>query len=672
MRSLDYAAEWTDSNKWRLIDRMRFSDPKIAGLRRAQNLPLLRASVAIEPADVDSTSAVAKADLVRECLIDNFPWRSFVSDACLHLDFGFAPFEVCWRIDEGRVRVDRLALRPPSSIATTNIFVSAGAISRVVQTPVTGGRYEIPGEKLLWFANDKEGDNFVGRSLLRPMHKPWYEKERLEILLPILAEKMGGVPVFTELVTQDETTRKALDDMGESFALGERQYIRKPADVDFALVASHVATGDLLEAIRYFDTQLTAVCQAQYLDLGTQQAGSRALGTTLVDMFSNAVQAQANYIEDVLNAEGGLVHQIVAYNFARDDELPKLRFGNVQRDDMSALAEAFAKLAAAGMPFDEATWDFIRAELNLPESTGAQVRLPGTQPDAVDPRTAPAAPAPADRPGDGHPEGQGAQASEHVHDHELRLADLRAPRGVETCLDLAELVGRYTDAKTALREATQATREALIRELSQRAQVAAHKGQLVRFAAAAPPMVDKLTADIEPVLAEFYAAGAEQVLGELERQHATVSAAEPARRKRVRPDTRLLREQAEATARLLAQATVSAVVAQVMRLGSVAITEAVLREMALRDSDAAALTMHAVVTDLMQAGRAAQAAAVRADVQSCVYSAILDERVCDACAERDGDETNDVDEAASWTPNPACEGGSNCRCMTIYVLKQEA
>ena len=277
LRDLDHNYEWRGPNKWRICDRMRKSDPKIAGLRSAQTLPLLRTE-----AQITGSEDKEKVEFVRKALLEDFPWRAFLQSVATYVDYGFAAFAVNWRIDDDdSARIDELRYLPPSSIRTENIHVSRGSIARIVQTPTTGAEQEVPGEYLLWFAHAKEGDDFTGRPILRAMHKPWFTKERLEVLLPVLVEKMGGVPVFTEQVPLSEEQRAVIDEMGESFVIGERQYIRKPSDVDFELVESHVNVADILEAIRYFDTQLTDVCQAQYLDLGVNQAGSRAYGTTL-------------------------------------------------------------------------------------------------------------------------------------------------------------------------------------------------------------------------------------------------------------------------------------------------------------------------------------------------------------------------------------------------------
>lgn len=677
----EYLWELRGPQAFRTYDQMRFSDPKIAGLRFAQSLPLLRAAVTIEPSDPEDKDALAKAELVQRLLIDDFPWRAFLSDTTLSMDYGFAAFEIVWRMENGEARF-RLALRPASSIAANDVFVKDGQVDHVIQRPIGGGSYEIPGDRLLWFAHGKEGDDFRGRSILRAMYKPWKLKQEIEIQLAVLIGKMGGVPVFTEHGTLDEDTQAMLDQAGESFGIASGAFVRKPEDVDLELLASNAKVGEVLDAVKYWDTQLTAVCQAQVLDLGVGQVGSRALGTTMLDMFSDSIQAQASYREDVINAKGGLINQVVAYNFASDDNLPQLRFGNVQRADIQAMARAFLALSQAGMTFGDETWDWVRAELNLPErdeDDAAPVPI-ATPPAAFEPRAPTTPPEIDEDPDTGtDPTDSGAQASERAHVHGLQLAERRPPQGVEVYLDLAEITAQFDTAKTAVKDATAATRQALVTEVVKRARIAAATGKLAKFAASAPPMVDRLSADVLAVLTDSYAAGRKQVARELDRQRdgrpwsaQSIRAAEPVGFGSPSPEgLRALKAQAEATARAIAAAIQAAAAMQAGRIAAgtpvddIAMTVAVARE-----ADAAALKFVGSAYDFLSMGRAAEAQAQAPDIEDAVYSALLDNAVCDVCGPWDGETTTDITEAESWTPNPSCEGGDRCRCLTVFQIRQ--
>ncbi len=692
----EYLFELRGHSAYRTFDAMRFSDPKVAGLRFAQNLPLLRAAVHAEPAEggtpnakgvIENQDAADKAALVQRLLIDDYPWRSFLADTTLCMDYGFACFEIVWRIEDGEARC-RLALRPSSSIWVEDIYVDGGKIDHVVQRPRDGGERTIPGERVLWFSHCKEGDDFRGRSILRAMYKPWKLKQEVEVQLAVLIGKMGGVPVFTEHSALDEATENMLDEAGASFGIAAGAFVRKPEDVDLELLASNAKVGEVLETVKYWDTQLTSVAQAQVLDLGVSQVGSRALSTTMGDMFSDSIQAQASYREDVLNAKGSIVEQLVSYNFPNTDNLPAIRFGNVQRSDILALARAFYYLGQAGMTFGEETWDWVRQEMNLPDNDTAASDAPVYVPNRVTPAQAePTAPADSVPAKATAPVADGAQASEaHTHDAGLQLAERRPPRGVELYLDLAELVGRFDDAKTAVRIATQATRDALAKELAKRATAAAAKGQLAKFAAEKnPPMVDRLTADISKVLADFYAAGKTQVTDELARQKSgkpwtptdvgmRVKAAEKPRKKAgasSSPEDPIAL-QAEATARSIALQAQAVAVASAGRVASgVPVDEAAVETAIIRESDAAALRFAGVVSDLMSLGRTDEMADQAQEIADYVYSALLDGATCSACEPMDGEVTTDATEAESWCPNPECEGGDRCRCLVVAEISQD-
>jgi hypothetical protein len=711
LRDPEYLYELVGRQGGRIYQRMRWSDPHIAGLRRAQNMPLLRAAASVEPADKEDPDAVEKADFIKHVLLEDFPWRSFVSDTCLALDYGFAPFEIVWRMEDGKARF-RLALRPSASIAPEDIYVVDGAIDHIVQRPDTGGEYTIPGEKLLWFAHEKEGDLFTGRPILRAMHKPWKLKEDAEVDLSVIRHKLGGIPDITTIGDPDSGLAGQLDAAGASFGIDAEGFFRHTEDVTVQLLSSSSTSfiRDVLDEIKQHNVEITAVCQAQVLDLGTSNAGSRALGTTLGDMFNDSIQAQASVREDVLNARNGLIHQAISYNFSSDDNLPKLRFGNVQRADMKSLAQALLFFQNTFGTLDEETQEWARSEMNMPAGTTTQVVVPPAPAKVVPPQSPAAA---GDTPtGDGQPPEGGAQASEAPHSHAgLQLSELRPPRGVEVYLNLAELVAQFDTAKTAVKDATQATREALAKELVRRARTAADKGQLPQFAAGAPPMVDKLTAEISTVLSDFYAAGKQQVAGELRRQKdgkpwspddvgaritdaekKTVNASEGYRLRQLAEAVRtcdyklaaldpqqrratdiVIKQQAEAMARAIATSIQAAAAVQAAHIAAnTPVSEAAMVTAVTRESDGAALRFVGAVSDQMSMGRADEAQAQAQDIEDAVYSALLDGATCAVCEPMDGETTTDLPLAEGWTPNPECEGTADrCRCLVVYQIRQD-
>ena len=57
-------------------------------------------------------------------------------------------------------------------------------------------------------------------------------------------------------------------------------------------------------------------------------------------------------------------------------------------------------------------------------------------------------------------------------------------------------------------------------------------------------------------------------------------------------------------------------------------------------------------------------------IQKAIYSAVLDMRACMDCLPKDGVE-HELADYDFRAPNPNCHGGMRCRCINIYVLKDD-
>jgi phage gp29-like protein len=690
LRTLETNYQLYESKGYEIYDRMRRSDPKVAGLLRAIRLPLLGAQVRIEPSNPEDERAVEVADFVSDNLFHGLvdPWRDTLSQFLLYLAHGHAPFEVIWGIKDGSVLIDRFAYRPPSTIS--DIYVSGGRIVGVHQRTTTGTDTDIPGEKLLWFVHDREGDDWRGTSLLRPMFKPWFAKEKLEILLLIAADRGNGTPVVIQPEggwRTDETgasIKDAVDAALAAFCTAESGYFDLPYGATFQLVTSNASISELQALKESFDRDMSNVAIAQVLDLGKTETGSRALGRTMADMFVDSLQAIATDIEDTVNRREGVIEQLVAYNFPGAEGLiPKLRFGSLTKLDLRAFAQGLYQCWQMGMPLGEEVWEFLRSELDLParkEDTPSQQSAPDTSPQDAPPAPAEAAPPKTE----GESAAGGAQLSEGGY--------WRPITRLESFVALDEIAAMLDNAKTVIRERTQGIRNKLVAELTKRAMTAIASGDAAKvaaLAAAKSPMVDVLASELRAIFGDYFNVGREQVADELARQKAGEPVVDEAtgerrgetvglapRRKPTQAEITAWQEWvtqlADVKARGIAAATQSAVAGEAMRAFVTQATAEAIAEMALRASDEAALKAGLTVSQVMIAGRSAEAQAEREQIATCVYSAILDGATCTECERRDGDSTNDVNESLTWTPNSNCEGGERCRCLVIYEYKEGA
>lgn len=716
---LDYNPELRGQHAYDLFERMRLGDPKIYGLRKALDMPIVRSSVTIEPADPTSDVCKKVARDFEQDLMDHMgtSWRTFLENACLAADYGFSCFEIVWGVDKagsGHVFIDRLSWRTQRSI--WQIYVQDDRVSGVQQWRSDGSDVYIPGEKLLWFTYGRDGDNFRGRSLMRPLYKPWYNKEKSEIEMLLLMEKMGGVPTAKEQIALDTKTRADIDYALEQFRISERMGIRMPPQVDFKMESANIRLAEALQVVKYWDQQLSTACLGQVLDISEANGGrGAAIGTIYGDLLNESIQARAAHYEDTFNADGGLVHQWTAYNYPNAEEVrPKLRFGRINRIDIVMAAQGLNLLVMCGLitPTPDLE-DFIRNEIDFPVGDVAQrvalKTVPGSAtqpaPGQPDPITPAATPEPGDMQGD--PNKTGATTADVTHgEGALLLASgsytKRAPRGKELYVDLADLDAQLEAAKRAVLEATADTRASLAAELLKRATAAQQAGKAAAFAASAPPQLDVLAREIKTAMTSYYQAGRAQVASELDRQRlgqpviademderrGTDAGLTMADRPLVGPlplplpapapenddeaSLAYIDDQAQVLARMIGAALLTGAARHVLSISVTAETMAAAEDALDQTSDAVALSAGGTIGRVMALGRSDQAAAQRDVISEAEYSTILDSTTCDECEAMDGTITTDLDEAAGWVPNPDCAGGEACRCAVFYSYAEAA
>ncbi len=580
-------------------------------------------------------------------------------------------------------------IAPPSTIS--DIYVSGGRIVGVHQRTTTGTDTDIPGEKLLWFVHDREGDDWRGTSLLRPMFKPWFAKEKLEILLLIAADRGNGTPVVIQPEggwRTDETSasvKDAVDAALAAFCTAESGYFDLPYGATFQLVTSkqprsRAASPQGVFRPRHVQRRHRA-STGPWQDRDRQPRSRR----TMADMFVDSLQAIATRTlrtqstgvrasSNSLSPTTSPAPKASSPNCA-SARLPSSTFAHSPRD--------LYQCWQMGMPLGEEVWEFLRSELDLParkEDTPSQQSAPDTSPQDAPPAPAEAAPPETE----GESAAGGAQLSEGGY--------WRPITRLESFVALDEIAAMLDNAKTVIRERTQGIRNKLVAELTKRATTAIASGDAAKvaaLAAAKSPMVDVLASELRAIFGDYFNVGREQVADELARQKAGEPVVDEAtgerrgetvglapRRKPTQAEITAWQEWvtqlADVKARGIAAATQSAVAGEAMRAFVTQATAEAIAEMALRASDEAALKAGLTVSQVMIAGRSAEAQAEREQIATCVYSAILDGATCTECERRDGDSTNDVNESLTWTPNSNCEGGERCRCLVIYEYKEGA
>lgn len=374
-----------------VYEAMRSQDSQVASVLRAVTLPVRRTPWRVDPAGArDEVVRLVAEDLGLPVAgqpdaenpplrtRDRFSWPEHLRLALLMLPFGHMFFEQVYRIDPvtGLARLRKLGPRMPRTIEEIDVAEDGGLISITQYAAKTGKpQRPIPVARLLAYVHDREGGNWLGRSLLRPAYKHWLIKDRLLRVDAQTIERNGmGIPLYK--AGEGETDLSAGLTMAKAWRAGESAGSAVPDGADLVLRG---VEGDLpaaLPSIRYHDEQIGRAVLAHFLNLGTQ-TGSWALGTTFADFFTLSLQTLAQQIADTVTQH--VVEDLVDVNFGETEPAPRIVFDEIG-SRQAATAQAIKLLADAGILLpDRSLEEAARQQFGLPPKDPRPTTTPPTE-----------------------------------------------------------------------------------------------------------------------------------------------------------------------------------------------------------------------------------------------------------------------------------------------------
>lgn len=396
-------------------------DAQIASLLKATWLPVFRTQARVDaagcrPEVAEHVAVNLGLPLVGQeahprplRLRDRFSWAQHLRHVVLQDVYGYSPFEQVYRYNErtGRFDIRKLLWIPPWTIDDIKVAADGGLVEVRQNLP---GTRPVPVSGLVWYANEREGANWRGRSLLWACYRPWLLKDRLQRVGVLSVERNGmGVPTYTAPprdAIDDPDGAKAEADIAAGLEIAKGVRSGEAAGASLANGAKlelQGVTGSLPDAtvlIRYFDEQMARSFLGHFLNLGTE-TGSWALGSTFADFFTLSLAAKAEEIADVTTQH--VIEDLVDVNFGPDEPAPRLVFDEIGAQS-AATVEALKLLHDAGLlDEDEVLKQFIRVKFKLPRP-GPKADPDPTQPPAQPDPQAP--PTPDDAPPDAPQEGQ--------------------------------------------------------------------------------------------------------------------------------------------------------------------------------------------------------------------------------------------------------------------------
>lgn len=375
----DYNPDLIGPKAIETYNKMRRGDASCRISLRIIKAPLMAAEWYVEPAS-NSDEHKLHAKFVEYNLQSmSRTWEQVLWEALLCLDFGYYVFEKVfeyriWRPDYDRAREravvcwKKFGPRHPKATIRWE-FDEHGGVTELIHNKKADGYAEQPIsiDDLLIFTLDEEAGSPEGISLLRSAYKHWYYKENLYKVDAIQKERHGiGIPKGTlppNFTTQD---KQLMDQMLANLRTNEKSFVTLPSDqwgIEFLELKGQPV--DTLKSAVHHDNMILKNVLAQFLNLGTEESGSRAVGQGQQEMFTKAIRYIADLISGVFNKWA--IPQLVDYNFETDayPELKVRRLGD--EADWRAFSVAIRNMVETGVITpDPELEEWLRQTMDLP------------------------------------------------------------------------------------------------------------------------------------------------------------------------------------------------------------------------------------------------------------------------------------------------------------------
>jgi hypothetical protein len=369
-------------------------DPRLTAALAAYALPLRAGKWVVDPAGCrDEVVQLVADDFGISILgVDDAPgparrrgidWDEHLRLALLELVYGHMPFAMRYEILKGRARLAELSERMPSTITEIQTD-KKGNLTGIVQY---GEERAIPADHLLWYAHDREGANWQGRSMLRPAYGAWLLKHEMWRVIATGSRRFGaGTPVVEAPPGATSAEVEQAARLSQSIRVSDQGGAGLPNGYTAKLMGIIGSVPDTLGFVKYLDATMTEMVLASVLNLDASPNGSRALGETLIGLLEMSWSAVA---KEIATQATKLSIRTVDYNWGEDEAAPKVCATQINRPE--ATAEAIGLMIEKGaITPDPALESWVRERYQLPEREDVPAD-PTIAPPAV-PEPAPAPP----------------------------------------------------------------------------------------------------------------------------------------------------------------------------------------------------------------------------------------------------------------------------------------
>lgn len=391
----DRIAVWSEMGRYPTVGAVLFA---------IDNL-IRRVEWSFDPAPDSGAEGERWAEHCTSCMDDmSASWADTMSDIFSLVQYGFAYSEVVLKrrlgeqpdrpgakpssdYDDGLVGWRKIELRSQDSVLRWEF--EDGSLRGMWQQ-VEGGRAKfIPIEKAALFRTRSHKNNPEGRSLLWSAFDAWWPVKRIKEIEGIGIERdLAGLPVGRApekmlSSTASEAQKQAVAGMKRTLS-----NIRRNAHEGLLWPLAYDDNGNELYKLellssggqRQFDTNAViarynaeiAMCVlADWLMLGHDAVGSKALASVRIDQFNAALETLTRGVADVFDAH--ITPRLLRANGVSAKLAPRMRAGKITQTDLAAFATVIADLVSSGaLTNDTETENHTRTVIGyppLPEDT---------------------------------------------------------------------------------------------------------------------------------------------------------------------------------------------------------------------------------------------------------------------------------------------------------------
>jgi hypothetical protein len=400
----DVFEEWHNALRGRqgvrALREMRDNDSTIGASLYVTDSLVRQVPWRVEPATQDHPQTEDAAEFLESCVGDmSHTWQDFMSEVLSFIWFGWSLFEKVYkrrggpgtdpstrsRYSDGKLGWRKIAIRAQETLDGWS-FDEDGGVKGMWQVAAPNFiRVFIPIEKAILFRPQIAKNNPEGRSLLRNAYRSWFFLKRLQELEAIGIERdLVGLPVLHMPLSYfdknaPQAKKQALADYTRllvQIRRNEHEGVTLPTEVDeknmptgfkLELLSSGGSRAlDISGAVERYEKRIAQVLLTQFLFLGMEKVGSFSLSSDMTSLFATALGAMLDTIEETFHRFA--TAELMQLNGYAPEAWPRLRHGDLERQDIRPLAEALVKLVDGGLITPDSTLeDYLRKEGRLPE-----------------------------------------------------------------------------------------------------------------------------------------------------------------------------------------------------------------------------------------------------------------------------------------------------------------